>query len=103
MKILNAIKYTLITLTLCITTAHAADKAAGVEVMEGSRIIGSEELPKIFYVIGWQEKNIRSNLFLPEDYLKIDTLLLDRDIVRRNIRLHQASTAAAKNKPSVTP
>lgn len=62
--------------------------------MEGTKIRGNQELPKVLYVVPWQEADI-PNLSQPPLQSLIDEALtpVDREVFQRKIRYYDALSA----------
>jgi len=69
---------------------HAAERIN----MEGTRIRGNQELPKVLYIVPWQEAEV-PNLDQPPLQSLIDEALapVDRDVFQRKVRYYDALSA----------
>lgn len=77
--------------------ALAQDRAE----MEGSRIIGNRELPKVLYIVPWK-KPVPAELSGRPPASVLDEALapIDRDVFRRQVRY---DTQVLASKPTPTP
>lgn len=66
------------------------------EISEGSKVFATEELPRLNYIIGWKEERLKQAELFAEDFLAVDTRLLDRDTLRRLERLSKARGQSKK-------
>jgi hypothetical protein len=84
-------KYILpICLTLLSGSLHAAERLN----MEGTKIRGNQELPKVLYIVPWQEAEV-PNLSQPPLQSLIDEALtpVDREVFQRKVRYYDALSA----------
>ncbi len=83
--------------------AHAQDRAD----IDGTKIIGNRELPKVLYIVPWK-KPVQSELSGKPPASVLDEALapVDRDVFRRQVQYDnqiQAAKAAATSSPSAVP
>ncbi|RMH17008.1 MAG: hypothetical protein D6698_08920 [Gammaproteobacteria bacterium] len=71
------------------------------EITEGSKIFATEELPSLNYVIGWKERRLQQAELFTEDFLAVDTRLLDRDVLKR--MEHMAAKHSHTKEKETTP
>ncbi|HEY0820547.1 MAG TPA: hypothetical protein VGD46_17295 [Rhizobacter sp.] len=92
----------LIALALVPATVCAQDRAD----IEGTKIIGNRELPKVLYIVPWK-KPLQGELSGRPPASVLDEALapVDRDVFRRQVQYdNQVQAAAAKAAiPSTTP
>ena len=81
-------------LSLCLTILSSALYAAERLDMEGTKIRGNQELPKVLYIVPWHDAEI-PDLSQPPLQSLIDESLLpvDREVFQRNIRYYDALSA----------
>jgi hypothetical protein len=81
-------KHSLITIFLLVSMPVIAAERLD---MEGTRIRGNQELPKVLYIVPWQTAEI-PNLDQPPLESLIDEALspLDREVFQRKIRYYDA-------------
>jgi hypothetical protein len=80
--------------------AHAQDRAD----IEGTKIIGNRELPKVLYIVPWK-KPLQGELSGKPPASVLDEALapVDRDVFRRQVRYdNQVQAAAAKAAVNTT-
>jgi hypothetical protein len=85
------IKYLIsISVALLSVSLHAAERLD----MEGTKIRGNQELPKVLYIVPWQEAEI-PDLSQPPLQSLIDEALtpVDREVFQRKIRYYDALSA----------
>lgn len=72
---------------------HAADRMN----MQGTKIRGNQELPKVLYIVPWQEAKV-PNLSQPPLQSLIDEALspVDREVFQRKVRYYDALSAQKK-------
>lgn len=82
---------------LALPVAHAQDRAD----IEGTKIIGNRELPKVLYIVPWK-KPVQSELSGKPPASVLDEALapVDRDVFRRQVQYDTQIQAA---KAAVTP
>jgi hypothetical protein len=81
-------------LTLLLVTLSAPLFAAERLNMEGTQIRGNQELPKVLYIVPWQEAEV-PNLSQPPLQSLIDEALtpVDREVFQRKVRYYDALSA----------
>lgn len=82
---------------LALPAAHAQDRAD----IEGTKIIGNRELPKVLYIVPWK-KPVQSELSGKPPASVLDEALapVDRDVFRRQVQYDtQIQAAKAANTP----
>ena len=85
------IKYLLpVCLAILSSTLHAAERLD----MEGTKVRGNQELPKVLYIVPWHEAEI-PNLNQPPLESLIDEALtpVDREVFQRKVRYYDALSA----------
>ena len=77
-------------LALLCTTLQAAERLN----MEGTKIRGNQELPKVLYIVPWQEAEV-PDLSQPPLQSLIDEALtpVDREVFQRKVRYYDALSA----------
>lgn len=91
---------------IAIPSAHAQDRAD----IEGTKIIGNRELPKVLYIVPWK-KPLQGELSGKPPASVLDEALapIDRDVFRRQVsydtqlRDNQIQAAAEKAAATTTP
>lgn len=88
---------------LAMPAAHAQDRAD----IDGTKIIGNRELPKVLYIVPWK-KPVQSELSGKPPASVLDEALapVDRDVFRRQVQYDnqvQAAKAAATSSPTAAP
>jgi hypothetical protein len=81
-------------LPLCLVLLSSSIYAAERLNMEGTRIRGNQELPKVLYIVPWQEAEV-PNLSQPPLQSLIDEALtpVDREVFQRKVRYYDALSA----------
>lgn len=81
-------------LALCLVLLSNGAYAAERLDMEGTKIRGNQELPKVLYIVPWQEAEV-PNLSQPPLQSLIDEALtpVDREVFQRKIRYYDALSA----------
>lgn len=79
--------FLLIVLTTTFSTSYAEDKLK----MEGTAIIGNQELPKVLYIVPWKKSEVPDMNQPPLESL-IDEALqpIDREVFQRQVNYHHA-------------
>lgn len=90
-------------LALAAGIAHAQDRAD----IDGTKIIGNRELPKVLYIVPWK-KPLQAELSGKPPASVLDEALapIDRDVFRRQVQYDnqvQAAKAAAAAPTNTTP
>ena len=88
---------------LALPAAHAQDRAD----IEGTKIIGNRELPKVLYIVPWK-KPVQAELSGKPPASVLDEALapIDRDVFRRQVQYDnqvQAAKAAAATPNGAAP
>lgn len=80
--------------SICLFLLCATPYAAERLNMEGTKIRGNQELPKVLYIVPWQEAEV-PNLSQPPLQSLIDEALtpVDREVFQRKIRYYDALSA----------
>lgn len=80
--------------TLATTHASAEDKLK----MDGTSIIGNQELPKVLYIVPWKNSEVPDMSQPPLESL-IDEALqpIDREVFQRQVNYHHALHDSKKN------
>ncbi|HEB59356.1 MAG TPA: hypothetical protein ENJ01_09060 [Gammaproteobacteria bacterium] len=74
-------------LALFTTTAQAVEEE--VISLEGTTVVGNRELPKVLYIVPWQESELPDMTDLPLNTLINDALSpIERDVFQRQIQFH---------------
>jgi len=78
-------------LSLCLALLSCSVQAAERLNMEGTKIRGNQELPKVLYIVPWQEAEV-PNLNQPPLQSLIDEALkpVDREEFQRQVRYYDA-------------
>ena len=81
-------------LPLCLAVLSSSLHAAERLDMEGTKIRGNQELPKVLYIVPWHEAEI-PDLSQPPLQSLIDESLtpVDREVFQRKIRYYDALSA----------
>lgn len=81
--------------------AHAQDRAD----IEGTKIIGNRELPKVLYIVPWKKPPPGQPIARPERSVIDDALLpIERAVLQRQIGYHrQLATPAAGGTAALRP
>lgn len=81
-------------LTLSILLLTGSVSAAERLDMEGTRIRGNQELPKVLYIVPWQQAEV-PDLSQPPLESLIDEALtpIDREVFQRKVRYYDALSA----------
>lgn len=81
-------------LNVSISMAHAEDKLK----MDGTAIIGNQELPKVLYIVPWKQSEVPDMNQPPLESL-IDEALqpIDREVFQRQVNYHHALHDAKNN------
>ena len=72
-----------------------AGLAAAEEVinLEGTTVVGNRELPKVLYIVPWQQSELPGTTELPLNQLINDALSpVDRDVFQRQVKFHYQLT-----------
>lgn len=79
--------FLLIVLATTFSTSYAEDKLK----MEGTAIIGNQELPKVLYIVPWKKSEVPDMNQPPLESL-IDEALqpIDREVFQRQVNYHHA-------------
>lgn len=85
---------------LAVPAAHAQDRAD----IEGTKIIGNRELPKVLYIVPWK-KPVQSELSGKPPASVLDEALapVDRDVFRRQVQYDSQIQAAKAATAPVNP
>lgn len=84
----------LLIFSLSFPVAHAEDKLK----MDGTAIIGNQELPKVLYIVPWKKSEVPDMNQPPLESL-IDEALqpIDREVFQRQVNYHHALHDAKNN------
>ena len=84
-------------LLLCFTLVSMQSYAADRLDMQGTKIRGNQELPKVLYIVPWHEAKV-PNLNQPPLQSLINEALkpVDREVFQRKIRYYDALSAQKK-------
>jgi hypothetical protein len=83
-------------LLVAVLPAHAVDRAD----LEGTRIIGSRELPKVLYIVPWKPPVTGDLVGRPVQSLLDEALApVDREIFRRQVQYHNQLHSPGAAKP----
>lgn len=84
----------LLLLSSSFSAAHAEDKLK----MDGTAIIGNQELPKVLYIVPWKKSEVPDMNQPPLESL-IDEALqhIDREVFQRQVNYHHALHDAKNN------
>ncbi len=84
-------KYLIVTLLLCLSSASSSSYAEDRLKMDGTAIIGNQELPKILYIVPWKNSEVPDMNQPPLESL-IDEALqpIDREVFQRQVNYYQA-------------
>lgn len=76
-----------VVLSIVCSAVHAEDKLK----MDGTAIIGNQELPKILYIVPWKKSEVPDMTQPPLESL-IDEALqpIDREVFQRQVNYHHA-------------
>lgn len=79
--------FLLLALATAFSTSYAEDKLK----MEGTAIIGNQELPKVLYIVPWKKSEVPDMNQPPLESL-IDEALqpIDREVFQRQVNYHHA-------------
>jgi hypothetical protein len=72
-----------------------AGLAAAEEVinLEGTTVVGNRELPKVLYIVPWQQSELPGTTELPLNQLINDALSpVERDVFQRQVKFHYQLT-----------
>ena len=72
-----------------------AGLAAAGEVinLEGTTVVGNRELPKVLYIVPWQQSELPGTTELPLNQLINDALSpVERDVFQRQVKFHYQLT-----------
>ena len=95
MKRLSRILLPIVALTAAVP-AFAQDRAN----IDGTKIIGNRELPKVLYIVPWKKANLGDLPGQPFNSLLDEALTpVDRDVFRRELRYYDALDAGAGRAP----
>ncbi len=74
---------------LLILPAAAQAQEEEVISLEGTTVVGNRELPKVLYIVPWQESELPDMTDLPLNALINDALSpIERDVFQRQIQFH---------------
>ena len=84
---INPLKYTAVLVCLYIPLSFAEDKLK----LEGTAIIGNQELPKVLYIVPWKKSEVPDMTEPPLESL-IDEALqpIDREVFQRQVNYYHA-------------
>lgn len=64
-------------------------------IMQGTAVIGNQELPKVLYIVPWKKSELPDLSEPPLESLIDDALVpIDRNVFRRQIEYYQSMNAA---------
>ncbi len=71
----------------------AAVHAEEVVNLEGTTVVGNRELPKVLYIVPWQQSELPNASELPLNQLINDALSpIERDVFQRQVKFHYQLT-----------
>jgi hypothetical protein len=77
----------LISIAILSNSPHAAERLN----MEGTRIRGNQELPKVLYIVPWQQAEVPDLSQPPLESLIDEALMpIDREVFQRKVRYYDA-------------
>ena len=83
-----------LTLNISYSIVHAEDKLK----MDGTAIIGNQELPKVLYIVPWKQSEVPDMNQPPLESLIDDALQpIDREVFQRQVNYHHALHDAKNN------
>ena len=89
MKI-SIIKHVFLLLLIFIATCHQVLAEERIE-MQGTAIIGNQELPKVLYIVPWKQSELPNITDLPLESLIDDALApVDREAFKRQLDYYNA-------------
>ena len=78
---------------LLLMASFSTLQAEEVINMEGSTVVGNRELPKVLYIVPWQQAELPDMSELPLNGLINDALSpVDREVFQRQVKFHYQLT-----------
>lgn len=82
-------------LCLCLVGLVSVAQARERIIMQGTAVIGNQELPKVLYIVPWKKSELPDLSEPPLESLIDDALApIDRNVFRRKIEYYQSMTNA---------
>ncbi len=86
----------ILTMMLALAVSSAPVWSADRADLEGTRILGSRELPKVLYIVPWKPPVTGDLVGRPVESLLDEALApVDRDVFQRQVRYHSSTQPAA--------